>query len=453
MIASQAARAARGAAPRLRGVARWKLLAEANAMLDSSFDYEATLRNVVGLAVPAIADFCTVLLVDERGHPVYGAGAAGDSATEAVLHRMARYAHVCTASGHPIGETLESRAPRVFTVSRAAIRHFAEDEAHLATLDALAPRRMLAVPLVDRDRVLGVLVFGTVRGSRRRLGVQDVAFGEQLGRRAALAIAHARMFDAAQTANRAREQLLATLSHDLKNPIGTMQMAVDFALDLLPDGAGYREVRSTLATGRRATERMLCLVHDLLDVAAVEAGRLTIAPAPVDPVSLVAEVLDAHRLIARSKGVALQSAVPAGLPPVHADHERLLQALGNLTGNAVKFTPAGGRVRIEADRVDDGVRFAISDTGPGISRTELPRIFDRFWRGNGRGRSGTGLGLAIVRGIVEAHGGTISVRSEPGAGSEFACTIPASPLQERRAESHPSPHHDAHHRPAVAAAG
>src|SRR6476661_782884 len=329
---------------RLRGAARWKLLAEASAMLDSSLDYEKTLRNVVGLAVPAIADFCTVLLVDERGKPAYGAGAASDPGTEEVLQRMAAYSHVCMATGHPIGETIQSRAPRTFSVSRAYMRHFADDDVHLDTLFALDPRHVLVVPLVDRGEMLGVLIFGTVRRTRRRLGAQDVSVGEQLGRRAALAISHARMFRAAQRANRAREQLLAMLSHDLKNPIGTMRMAVDFALELLSDDKANREVRSTLATGRRAADRMLRLVHDLLDAAAIDAGRLVISPAADDPAALVAETLDAHRLIARAKDVALEADVAADLPRIRADHERLLQALANLTGNAVKFTPPGGRV-------------------------------------------------------------------------------------------------------------
>ena len=432
----------RMAKPRLRGVARWKLLAEASALLDSSLEYEVTLRNVVGLAVPAVADFCTVLLVDERGKPTYGAGAARDSATEQVLQRMADYSHVCLTPGHPIGETLESRVPRVFTVTRASIQHFAEDDAHLATLLALDPHHVLVVPLLDRDRMLGVLVLGTVRGTRRRLRAQDIALGEQLGKRAALAIAHARMFKAAQRASRAREQLLATLSHDLKTPIGTMRMAVDFALDLLSNDQEHRQIRSTLASGRRAADRMLRLVHDLLDVSAIEAGRLMIRRVPDDASALVAETVDAHRLIADAKHVRLDAEVEHNLPHVLADHERLLQALANLTGNAVKFTPSGGRVRIAASQMDDDVHFVITDTGPGIAATELPYIFDRFWRANGRGQSGTGLGLAIARGIVEAHGGTITVRSQPGMGSEFVLTIPGYRPPDRHSEQHVMVRHD-----------
>jgi signal transduction histidine kinase len=178
---------------------------------------------------------------------------------------------------------------------------------------------------------------------------------------------------------------------------------------------------------------MLRLVHDLLDVAAIEEGRLVVAPAADDPAALIAETIDAYRLTACAKHVLLETDVSPSLPYVRADHERLLQALGNLISNAVKFTSPGGRVRLQATQVGSGVRFSVGDTGPGIAASELPRIFDRFWRANGKDRTSRGLGLAIARGIVEAHGGTITVRSQPGVGSEFAFTIPACQRRDDRA--------------------
>ncbi len=422
----QSAGAVGTATPPLRSAGRWRVLIEAGAVLDGSLDYEATLRNVVRLVVPAIADFCTVLLLDERGAPSHGASAADDPGREQLLRCLAEHAHACTRPGHPVARSLESREAGVHVVTGAALRRFATSDEHLAILRAINPSRVLVVPLTERERVLGALILGTAVGSGRRLGVQDLALGRELGRRASLAIAHAQMYAAAQAAIRTRDQLVATLSHDLKSPIGTARMAIDIALEILPDDEAHHAARAPLAAGRRAADRMLRLVHDLLDVAAIEAGRIVVAPTAEDVEALVADAVDGHLLAARAKGIELDRDVARGLPPAHVDRERILQVFSNLIGNAVKFTPAGGRIRVSASRCGAGLRFAVADTGPGIAAAELPHVFDRFWRADRGARSGTGLGLAIARGIIAAHGETMEVRSQPGAGSEFAFTMRAA---------------------------
>ena len=413
--------------PQLRGAARWRLLADASAALERTLDYKATLDNVVRLVVPAVADLCSVLLLDESGSPTYGSGAARDERMEGVLQQMDNYMHACIAEDHPVGMTLASRQLGVYDVDSSTLDRFAVSAEHRQLLGVLKPSTVVIVPLTDRDDLLGVLVLAMVQQSERRFAPQDIALTREVGRRAALAVVHARMYDAAQQAIRTRDQLMATLSHDLKSPIGTALMALDFALDIMPDDHVHGSARTTLAAGRRAADRMLRLVHDLLDVTTIEAGRFRVAPAAEPVESIVTEAIDAQKLTAQAARVQLEACLAHDLPSVLVDRDRIGQVFSNLIGNALKFTPAGGRVRIGATPTGDSVQFTVADTGHGISSEDLGKVFDRFWRANSAGRSGSGLGLAISRGIVSAHGGDLTVKSQLGVGSEFSFTVPAAP--------------------------
>lgn len=413
--------------PPLRGAARWRLLADASAALERTLDYKRTLDNVVRLVVPAVADLCSVLLLDESGSPIFGSGAARDARMERVLREMGNYMHACIAEDHPVGMTLASRRLGVYDVDSSTLDRFAVSAEHRQLLGALQPSTVVIVPLTDRDDLLGVLVLAMVQESARRFAPQDIALAREVGRRSALAVVHARMYDAAQQAIRSRDQLMATLSHDLKNPIGTARMALDFALEILPDDHLHGSVRTTLAAGRRAADRMLRLVHDLLDVTAIEAGRFRVAPVPEQVESIVTDAIDAQKLTAEAARVHLEACLTHDLPPVLVDRDRIGQVFSNLIGNALKFTPAGGHVRIRAMPTGESVRFTVADTGNGISSEDLGKVFDRFWRANNAGRSGSGLGLAISRGIVSAHGGDMTVKSQLGQGSEFSFTVPAAP--------------------------
>jgi signal transduction histidine kinase len=409
--------------PGLRGERRWQLLAEASTAFESSLDHEVTLDNVVRLMVPSLADLCSVLVLDDNGAPAYGSGAAIDAESERILQQLGEFMHACSTPGHPVGHAIQSRELAVYELTPSSLRQFAVSEEHWRLLRELQPTGVIIAPLSDREHLLGVLVFGMLRQTSRRFAPQDVALARELGRRASLAIANAQMYGAAQQAIRTRDQLVATLSHDLKDPIGTVRMAIDFALDGL-SGEARRAVYQTLSAGRRAADRMLRLVHDLLDVTAIEAGRLAVVRAPEDAATLVADALESQRLAAHARGLSLEKEIAPELPKVLVDRERIAQVFSNLIANAVKFTPAGGRICVRARRDGDAVQFTVADTGPGIDAADLPHVFDRFWRGRPSGRGGTGLGLAISHGIVVAHGGVLSVESRPGAGTDFSFGLP-----------------------------
>src|SRR5262249_47621184 len=169
------------------------------------------------------------------------------------------------------------------------------------------------------------------------------------------------------------------------------------------------------------------LLHDLLDVHAIEGGRFSLTRGWVNPTRLVLAALDSQTGLAGSSSVIIGTDIAPDLPALEVDHERILQVLENLIGNALKFTPAGGTVTVAASGGEPGfVEFTVRDTGPGIAPSDLPHIFTRFWRGRRSGREGTGLGLAICKAIVEAHGGRIWAESTPGAGTSIHFTLPAA---------------------------
>ena len=221
----------------------------------------------------------------------------------------------------------------------------------------------------------------------------------------------------AESAGAARDQLLAIVVHDLGNPLSSITMS---AQSLRRTSAIDPSVLRTTDRIERAATRMTRLVHDLQDATQIERGTLTVHTS-VEPVgSLLREVAEEFSPPSLAKSICLE-AVAATDATVRADRDRLAQVLGNLVGNALKFTPAGGSIWVRAEERGDVVRFAVEDTGPGITPEDAPHVFERFWKTSG---GGTGLGLFIAQGIVRAHGGDLDMTSTPGRGSTFTFTIP-----------------------------
>ena len=397
-------------------------------MLDRSLDYKETLANVVSLVVPSMADYAGITLLGEDGSLRWGYSAHRDAAKEDLARQLRTYQPELTVADNPHAKVLRSgETQAIYDVNEAFMNSVARDDTHRALLRELAITSVIILRLAARGKALGSLVLATTRDSDRRYTDRDVAIANEIGRRAALAVDHALLFRAAEQAARARDQMVAVVSHDLKNPLATIQMAASFMLEeMVPDDATREGERKQLQAIHRSAERMYRLIQDLLNVAAIEAGQLAVTRAtlPIDVV--VTDALDLLRPLAAAKQIALVARLAPALPPVAADRERLLQVFSNLGGNAIKFTPEHGRIEIHATARDAAVEFSVRDTGPGIAHEDLPHIFDRFWQAKKAARSGVGLGLAIAKGIVESHGGGIRVESELGHGSCFAFTLPVA---------------------------
>ena len=410
---------------------RARFLAEVTTLLASSLDYEATFATLVRLAVPRLADFCTIDTLDDDGVIRRVAVAHRDPVKErAGWETRARHGY---SPAGPLIRTLRTGEPELLAeVSDEHLRAVAANAEQLRTFRALGTRSAMFVPLAVRDRVLGVLTLLSAE-SGRVYTPADLTLAHEVGRRAAVAIDHALMYREAQraraqaeAANRGKDDFLATLSHELRTPLNaTLGWA-----RLLRGG------RLDPATGTRAldaiessTEAQARLIEDLVDVSRIVVGKLEIVREPVDLRAVVERASETFRPAAQAKGVTLHLTPAPAAIIVNGDPARLDQVMRNVVGNAVKFTPAGGRVDVHVALDGGTAHVTVADTGEGIDREFLGRVFDRFAQaetGPARGHGGLGLGLAIASHVVSLHGGTITAHSEGrGHGATFVVTLPA----------------------------
>jgi signal transduction histidine kinase len=290
-------------------------------------------------------------------------------------------------------------------------------------------KSVIATPLMARGKLVGVITFICSSGSRV-YGPRDVRIAEELAQRAALSIENAQLFAEAQRAIKTREDVLAVVSHDLKNPVATIQLiaAVFRALKEID----VNKVRELANKVQRSADEMEMLIDDLLDFARIQSGTFSVVPSIDRLTEVVTPVIDRIRPQAEAKGQTLAIDLFTSLPDVSVDARRIGQVVSNLVRNAIKFTPQDGMIRLSARQQGRQIMVCVADTGPGIPAEHLAKVFDRFWRVPGTQKQGTGLGLSIAKGIVEAHGGKIWAESELGKGSSFFFTLPLADLNNTK---------------------
>jgi PAS domain S-box-containing protein len=293
---------------------------------------------------------------------------------------------------------------------------------------------LVVVPMRTGGELVGVLHVGTRQP--RHFSEADVRLLETVGARMAGVMARTRQYqfterrrERAEASVRSRDEVLSVVAHDLRNPVSTVLMSAALLNDrgITLDEA---QVRKQLEVIERAARRMNRMIEDLHDVARIEGGRFTLTCRCESPSALASEAYESFRPQAAERSLTLECRVPASppLPGVYADRDRVVQALANYLHNAIKFTAPGGRVVLSAEQTaEGGVRYTVSDTGPGIPADEVANVFERFWQGKRTAHMGSGLGLAIVKGIALAHGGRVGVDTgEAGSGSSFWIELPHS---------------------------
>lgn len=380
---------------------RSTLLARATkALLDPS-EGDAPIEVAARVAIPTLGEACVVDLARPDG-------------------ALART--VVTADGEVRATIDPAKAPRVARVLASGVSEAdGGDEIAALGLDAsLGLRGHVSVPLAAHGRTSGVLTFAT-RDPDRRYGPSEVALASELAGRVAVALDRARLHAELRRAVAIRDETLAVVSHDLRNPLGTIALSVRLLLK-----AGPADQQTTYERIQRSTERMDRLIADLMDAEALEAGRLSVVATMHDAASIVRHAVEAFEPAAAERSLRLSAHTPAEAVTVTCDRDRILQVLSNLLGNAIGLTPEGGEVAIGVAPADRDVVFTVRDTGPGIQPEHLSHLFERHWRAPGTQRRGAGLGLFIASGIVRAHGGRLAVQTEVGRGTAFSFTLPRS---------------------------
>ncbi|MCU1278629.1 MAG: hypothetical protein JWM53_2175, partial [bacterium] len=408
---------------RRRAEQRTTMLSEVSAALTSSLDYDETVQRVVRLMVPTLGDWSVLHVIEED--QVRWTACHGVDELDTKLRALSS-APVPLSRRDVLPETLfNGRATHLDYDAPALEARVGRQSVEL--MRSLGTRSAICAPLTVRGVTVGSLT--VMSAQPQRYGDEELRLLEDVAHRAALAVDNARVYRRAREAAELRRDLVAVVAHDLKNPLNAVSMAAALLTRSAPVGADGERARRQTGIIARASDRMNRLIHDLLDVSAIDAGRLELDKQPHAVGSLVAEALETMAPAAQEKQLTLERALPREVEAMSlsADRDRLLQVFSNLIGNAIKFTEAGGRVTVSAQHVDGAIRFAVADTGPGIAGEHLPYVFDRYWRVRGRKREGTGLGLWIVKGLVEAHGGRAAVETTVGNGSTFSFTIPLAP--------------------------
>ncbi|HEY0323421.1 MAG TPA: PAS domain S-box protein [Pyrinomonadaceae bacterium] len=402
-----------------------RFLAEAGAVISSSLDYEATLASVARMAVPTLADWCTVDVYDEDRTLKRLAVTHIDPKKVEWAHELQQRYPPDVDAPRGVPNVLRTGKSEIYPdIKDEMLVAAAIDEEHLRIMREIGFTSAIIVPLVTQGGILGAITLITAE-SGRQYRHEDLVLAETLAHRAAISIDNARLYRRAQEANRMKDEFLATLSHELRTPLtailGWSSMLHAGQLDEEARGRALEAIERNAKSQRQ-------IIEDLLDVSRIITGKLRLDVREVEPVALIDSAIEAVRPAAEAKGVRIQKVLDTGIGKLTGDHSRLQQVFWNLISNAVKFTPKGGRVQIMLERVDSHLEIAVSDTGQGISADFLPYVFDRFRQADSsptRKHGGLGLGLAIARHLVELHGGTVRAESAgAGEGATFTVTLP-----------------------------
>ena len=409
---------------------RSQFLAEASTLLAATLDYEATLAQLARLAVPDLADWCAVDMLGEDQSINRLAVAHTDPAKVEWANELQQRYPPDPNDERGVPHVLRTGESELYpNIADELLVAAARDTEHLQIMREIGFTSAMIVPLSVRGRTFGAITFVCAE-SGRHYGQADLAFAEDLARRAAAAIENARLYRDAQEANRLKDEFLATLSHELRTP---MTAILGWTHLMRAGQLDEKSFARALETIQRNAHSQTQLIDDLLDISRIITGKLRLDVRAVDLGDVIMAAADSLRPAAEAKEIRLQTLLDPAAGPISGDPNRLQQVIWNLLSNAIKFTPKGGRVQIRLERVNSHVEITVSDTGKGIAPEFLPHAFDRFRQADQtitRTHGGLGLGLAIVRHLIELHGGTVHVFSAgEDQGATFTISLPLLPVR------------------------
>ena len=403
-----------------------RYLAEASAALARVVDYESTLQKVANLAVPFFADWSAVD-VAENGSLRRLAVAHQDSERIQLAQELfSLYPPDPQAKGG-IGAVLRTGNPEIVgEITDELLVQGTKDEHHLRLIRSLGLKSYICVPLVVAGNTFGAITFATSE-SGRRYTEADLELAMDLAHRAAVAIENTQLYQALREADRRKDEFLATLAHELRNPLAPIRNSLQILKMPRVDADMVERSRSMM---ERQVHHLVRLVDDLLDVSRVMRGKIELRRERVELATIVARAVETVQPLVDSQAHELSVRLPRESLPIDADPVRLAQVVGNLLTNAAKYTEPNGRIWLTAERDGRMAVLRVRDNGIGITPEMIPRIFELFVQVDHdamRSQGGLGIGLTLVKNLVEMHNGTVEARSEgPGKGTEFLVRLPIS---------------------------
>jgi signal transduction histidine kinase/DNA-binding response OmpR family regulator len=433
---------------------RSSYLAEASSALTRSLDYDETLQGLARVLVPFLGDFGAVKVLDDsegvRKLLVASINPAVKGCQQASISRSDLDPNLVESIDRVLesGRPILKPDPQALHSGRLDIPIGSGRGPLTGTIPNVA-RSMMIVPLEARGQVLGALILATHLNDRQ-LGPNDLSLAQDLAERAAIAIDNARLYRDIQENDRRKNEFLAMLAHELRNPLAPIRNSVKILEKL---GLTHGEVGWASDIISRQVAQMVRLVDDLLDISRITGGKVQLQKEPVDVADVVTHAVETSRPLIEFKNQAFTVEIPGESVWVEADRARLSQVLSNLLNNAAKYTGEGGKILLKVEVDGRDVVFRVRDSGIGIPSEMISKVFDLFVqvdRSLDRSQGGLGLGLTLVRRLMELHGGSVSVQSDgPDLGSEFALRMPVMDRVEglKRDLDHPeSPEQSASYR-------
>lgn len=414
-----------------------RFLAQASRTMSALVDYPTALQTIASLAVPDFADWCALDIVQPDGDLQRLALSHWDATSvDAARELERRYPSRPSDPVGPRAVLASGRSTLISDITDDMLVACAYDDEHLALLRGAGLRSCIAVPLTAGGAIVGVLTFLT-SDSGRRYGPSDLMLAEELAYRARIAIENARLYSDLQQADRQKDEFLAVLAHELRNPLAPIRTALQL-LRVAPDDRERRD--RAMEVMERQLQQMVRLVDDLLDVSRITRGRIELQTQPIDLHVILQRAIETSRPLIEAAGHAFTVNYPPAPVTIDGDLTRLAQVFSNLLNNAAKYTPRGGRITLDADAHGDRAVVRVRDTGVGIPPGMLSGVFEMFTqvdRSLEKTQGGLGIGLTLVKRLVEMHGGTVDATSAgPGLGSEFIVSLPR--LQSAGAAGGPS---------------